>query len=387
MKINVLWIDDEWRKQTAVITDAEQDGIDLKPYESHEEGMFALMADLKGFHAVVLDAKVKKGKDDIVIGLSGLAASRDRLIELNQEGIFLPYFIFTGQPDYMENDVFRDSFGKYYTKGQDNQKLFDDIKKVVLNKDEYIVQRNHHRVFEICDQYFDAETKQILTDILLSIKSPNDLFNDELYFPQIRRILEKLFRQANKFGLLHDKCIVGGKVNLSESNLFLAGKPTKHVNVICSVSHFPGIIADVVRQILSITNAASHTSDTELKNNIDLQAHRSMVKSPYLLYSLTYNLLDVLIWFEEYIKINNDYSFNKGLWKEMQLSPIQSCVLEKDHLGNYHCGEVLISYKEVTEKSYSEGDKINILEIRLNINERTNQYYKNIAFKTQKAEQ
>ena len=113
MRIKVLWIDDEYKKQSDVIGDAEQDGIDIIPFESHEEGIEALMSNIKGFHAVILDAKVKKGRYDTVTGLSGLTASRDKLIEINNQGTYLPSFIFTGQPDYMDNDMFSETYGEY----------------------------------------------------------------------------------------------------------------------------------------------------------------------------------------------------------------------------------------------------------------------------------
>ena len=80
------------------------------------------------FQAVILDAKVKHKKNDTVTDLEGLRASRDRLIELNNNvNIDLPYFIFTGQPDYQTNELFKQSFGEFYIKGKDNERLIEDI--------------------------------------------------------------------------------------------------------------------------------------------------------------------------------------------------------------------------------------------------------------------
>ncbi len=315
MRFKVLWIDDEYEKQLDLIGDAEQDGIDIFPFKSSEEGMAELERDLYKFHAVILDAKVKKQKGDNVSGLAGLAASRDRLIEINRE-VYLPYFIFTGQPDYMTNEMFRESYGDYYIKGTDNQRLFDSIREKVENKTEYIIQRDYYEAFEICDTYFDRDIKKTLLNILSSVKQPLQKFDDELYFTQIRIVLESIFRVANKFGLLHDNCIVGGKVNLSESSLFLSGEATKHsnVNVKCAKRHFPRIISDATRNILFITGAASHTIDPDLKNNLNLQEYRAFTNSPYMLYSLTYQLLDILMWFRNYVSQNPDPEENKKLW-------------------------------------------------------------------------
>lgn len=367
MRIKVLWIDDEYKKQTDVIGDAEQDGIDLIPFESHEEGMAALMSDIRGFHAVILDAKVKKSKDDTVTGLSGLTASRDRLIELNKDGIYLPYFIFTGQPDYMDNEMFSQSYGSYYIKGIDNQNLFNRIKDSVKNKDEYVIQNDYQKVFNICDKYFDIESKSLLTNVLLSISKPQNSFSDELYFTQLRIILEKIFRLANKFGWLHDKCLLGGRVNLTESSLFLAGEPTKHLNVFCTKKHFPKIIAEGVKNILFVTGAASHTADPDYKNNLDLQAYREIIKSPYLLYSLTYQLLDTIIWLDVYHKVQSDYALNVSYWAEQSLSDLVIGKVTRiadngygTFLPNNETKTLSILPTFVTEHKLSEGQVIKV---------------------------
>lgn len=371
MNIKVLWIDDDYKKQLDVIGDAEQDGINIIPFESHEEGIEALTSNLNGYHAVILDAKVKKLKDDTVTSLAGLAASRDRLIEINNQGVYLPYFIFTGQPDYMDSEMFSQSYGEYFIKGKDNQKLFNSIKEQVQNKEEYIVQSEYKKVFEICEKYFNSETKKCITQVLCSIKKPNSIFDDELYFTQIRKILESLFRVANKKGLLHDKCIPDGKVNLTESSLFLAGEPTKYFGIKCSTKHFPKLIADNVKSIIHTTGAASHTVEAESKNNIDLQEYRTQIKTSYLLYSLVFQLLDIIIWFDEYLKENNDYNLNKSLWIEDMAGDMSNGVVTRIAENGYatflpNTSSKTLSIIPVMVKEFSlfEGQSIKVKTIK-----------------------
>lgn len=320
MKYKVLWIDDDCNTTGRdFIGQAEQDDVDITAFESHEEGIAFLEKNLNKFHAVILDAKVKLKKDDTVIGLEGLKASRDRLIELNSK-LDLPYFIFTGQPDYQTNEMFKESFGEFYIKGTDNEKLINDLINRVENKEDYILQKEYRQVFEVCtEKYIGIDSQKHVLQILSSIKKPNITFDDELYFTKIRIILELMFRATNKYGLLHDVCIANGKVNLAESSLFLAGAETKHFNVICSVSHFPKLIADAVKSIIFITGAASHTSEANSQNNINLDDYRKTVKTPYLLYSLTFQLMDVLIWFKEYVDNNNDITLNKSYWQAISI--------------------------------------------------------------------
>lgn len=315
MKYKVLWIDDDCNTTGRdFIGQAEQDDVDITAFESHEEGIAFLENNLTSINAIILDAKVKHMKNDTVTNLEGLRASRDRIIELNNK-VDLPYFIFTGQPDYQTNELFKQSFGNFYTKGIDNERLIADVIKRIEQSEDYILKKQYQKVFEVCTpEYIGTESIKNILKILSSIRHPNTKFEDDLYFTQIRITLEYMFRAANKFGLLHDACISNGKVNLTESSLFLAGLETKHLKVKCKVSHFPKMIADSVQSIIFITGAASHTTAADTKNNINLLTYRKLIKTPYLLYSLSFQLMDVLIWFKEYLDMNLNIDLNKKLW-------------------------------------------------------------------------
>ena len=63
MKYKVLWIDDDCNTTGQdFIGQAEQDDVDITPFESHEEGMEYLEKHIHDFQAVILDAKVKHKK-------------------------------------------------------------------------------------------------------------------------------------------------------------------------------------------------------------------------------------------------------------------------------------------------------------------------------------
>lgn len=165
-------------------------------------------------------------------------------------------------------------------------------------------------------------------------------FDDELHFTPIRIVLESMFRAANKFGLLHDLCVKGGKVNLSESSLFMSGEETKHLSIKAKESVFNKIISNNVKSLIFITGAASHTVIDDPKKNIDLMDYKSIVKTPFLLYSLTFQLIDVLVWFKNYVDSNPDVAKNKLNWENsIQLS-------EKKEDGFWQRGTVINLNKE-----------------------------------------
>ena len=236
----------------------------------------------------------------------------------------------------------------------------------------------YKKVFDICEKHFNPEIKKNLIKILLSVKNPTQTFDDELYFTQIRIILESLFRIANKAGLLHDKCIDNsGKVNLTEASLFLSGLPTNHLNVSCATAHFTKIISDTVKNILFITGAASHTTDPDIKKNVNIQEYRKIVNTPYLLYSLCFQLIDLIIWFDDYLKTNNDPLKNKSLWIEIVSAKegdwISGTVLRiaENGYGTFQpddgSGAITIPPQMITDNNLKEKQQIKIIiEIKNN---------------------
>ncbi len=312
----VLWIDDEYKKQDAVISDAELSGINIIPFESHEEGIQYLEANLNRIDAIILDAKVKDKKDDETTNLEGLRKSRDYINSLPLD-VRPPYFIFTGQPDYMGNDMFLESYGEPYKKASDNEKLFNHIKAAVKDRPNTKIRALYPKVFELFKNGFiDQKYEKHLLKILRSINEEDFAFDDEVYFNQLRQMLEVAMRRANEAGILHDKCINHkGEVILQLSSLFLSGFEIDNLDINCKKTHFSKIISNHVKEILDITNVGSH-ADNEGKNESEanLKEYREMLNTQYLLYSITFKLMDVLLWFSEYIKKNNDIELNKSLW-------------------------------------------------------------------------
>ena len=129
--------------------------------------------------------------------------------------------------------------------------------------------------------------------------------------------------------------------------------------------------ANVIKDILK--------SFEENKNNIDLQEYRKQVKSPYLLYSLAFQLLDVIIWFDEYLKTNNDYDYNKSLWlQDMSKIYIEGEIC-KDANGYYYCGEFLLWKRIIDDNTFIVGDVIQVTQASDNTNTATKNNYQFFA--------
>lgn len=324
MMKKIIWIDDEYEKQDALLDSAYHNyGVTLIPFKTSKAGMEALANDLSSFSGVILDAKVFYESENEVAKLKGLQNSIYRLKELSSKR-YIPYVVFTGQKDLESNETFEDMIPgvAVFKKGIETDKMFNHLLQEIGKLDETTLIKDFRPAFEACE-FIGGESKNTLLQILLSIRRPLENFDDNLYFTQIRIILEGMFRSANKYGLLHDKCIDKGKVNLTESSLFLAGKDLKYSNVRCTTAHFPKIIADSIQTIIHTTGAASHTTDPEIKKNMNIAEYRKLINTPYLLYSLTFQLMDILIWYVKYVEKNPDISSNQKLWIEIAYSEIE----------------------------------------------------------------
>lgn len=316
---NILWIDDQHEDLSALHRTATDYGIKLFPYKSMNGGCGELEKNYSFYDAILLDAKFFENEDDVpgTEDTKWVHQAKDRILQLDKK---FEYFVLTGQAKAYASEEFNNAFKYVFEKGksEDSDELFERLVNAAKNQIETQIRHENSILFEVLKTY-DIEVTKTLLKILKGIKIGSSGFDDQLYFTQLRIILEHLFRKANSIGLLHDLCVQQGtnQVNLTESSLFLSGLDTKHLNVACTVTHFPKLIAENVKNIIHTTGAASHTSNVDITKNIDVQAYRNEISSPYLLYSLAFQLMDVLIWYDSYSKKNSAIATNKSLWKSI----------------------------------------------------------------------
>jgi len=288
MRYNILWIDDDYKTQEDFISFAEQLKIDVTPFESHEEGMISLDSKPNFYHAVILDAKVKKGKDDTKTGVAGLAASRDLLIEMNKD-IYLPYFIYTGQPDYMENEMFSQSYGEFYTKGDDNEKLIRDILESCQKQPEIQARKSHPEIFLSFDKnILPQSSKKLLIDIVQNIENKNYAKKN---LTTQRDLVEAILKSLNAITCIPDSFFsdsMNNKPNLELCVMFLEDRDTRDGNgkIHKLNKNINKSIKAAFRKVKESTNEFSHLKDEDV------------VKYPFI--SNTFLLFEILIWLPEF---------------------------------------------------------------------------------------
>lgn len=318
----VIWFDDEYDTLDLLKEQASINGIQHTGFTNAADGIIELEKNFRLYDAVIVDGMFynKPGQSGNSQKDTALAEVFRALDSFKDKKI-IPSFILSGQISFTKEvnpfaDLFKDN--KVYDKLNDADKaeLWADIKQEADAQEDTQVRHQFKEVFDSFENLgINSEYQNYIVDLIKGIKY-NAPIDEMLYFAQLRKIMEFLFRKSEKAGLLHSRCIHSGEVNLSESSLFLAGRQTNRLGIICSVSHFPGIIAEYVRNIIFITGAAVHTEDEESKNaKLSVESLRKTNRTPFLIYSLVIQLMDVVIWFKNYLGDNTDIEKNKSLWQ------------------------------------------------------------------------
>lgn len=363
MKPRVLWLDDDIRKP-ALLPTVGRFKRRFEVIECECISDFYEKSRKYEWDAAILDVVNVRGENSDVF---------PAIVHIVKDFPEKLWFIFSGQEQITkkENDVRKNLSGTafdrayiskdIYVKDEDEVLLMEDIANAVMNKRQWQVENEYNKVLTIAKERLDdKDCQKHLLDILCAAAGIKPI-DSHLYYNRIRVILEWMFRAARKQGLLHDKCFdKQDKINLTDASLFMAGKATLHSGVICSVAHFPALIANNVKYILEVTGGASHTTEVEDKDIINLTSYWKDIETPYLLYSLAYMLCDVLIWFDTYSSDHPDIEANKRLWMPLDLNDSDRRedyltelldsykgyvgVVEQDAGGNFHVGECLLPY-------------------------------------------
>lgn len=325
---NVIWFDDEYDSLEILKEQATINGINHFGFANAEQGILDLEKNYQKYDAVIIDGLFyrKAGQSGDVKTDSALADVFQKLDNLKDRKI-IPSFILSGQASFTKE---LNPFAKHYKENKvydkqnetDLELLWRDIKAEADLMDDTQIRHQFNEVFNNCDSLcINDEYQHFIITILKSIKY-NTRIDEMIYFAQLRKIIEVLFRRSEKAGLLHANCIKSGEVNLSESSLFLSGLPTRYTAVTCKKPHFPGIIAESVKRIIFITGAAVHTEDEDIKSaKISIEELRKTTKTPFLIYSLVFQLMDIINWFKKYIDENPDKEKNQLLWETLN-SPV-----------------------------------------------------------------
>lgn len=305
---NVLWFDDRISSQEEFMTEAKDNGIILHGFSTLDEGMEELEDKLSFFDAVLLDTtffidsedESSKGVSD---SLRALSLAVNRINQLSAKKI-LPYFIFSSNTAYETDTTFIATYETYYRKyvKEDIIRLFADIRNEVCSRTDAVIRNKYREVFEaFTPSYIGTNHINALFEILRNIENPTKSINERVYYNPLRKILEAIFVALRRVGTIHKDCFKEeGEPNLLFCSLYLSGKEIRFKGgryLKPRTTILPTIIQNNVWNIINYTNIGSHNEVPGKREGSEIsQLRASGVDSPYLLYILTFELLDVILW-------------------------------------------------------------------------------------------
>jgi hypothetical protein len=311
----VLWFDDEHDKLEYLHEEAKLQDIELIGFDNAEDGLKVLENQFKLIDAVIIDGIFHLRANTVGKATTNEAFEEvvKRLYQLSDRKI-IPYFILSGQITFIQNEQRLSGLLKNpkifdKTSDEDRQALWADIIKQANSRIYTQIRTEHPELFTFCsEKYIGEGYADIFLSILKQIKEPYQELNYSYHFPELRKVIEGLFRIFARLGILHEKCVDNGKVNLLLSSHFLAGNPVNHLDIKRSEPAFSATIADSVKRIIHFTNAEVHQDKSILNEN--------QLISKYQLYALTFELISVLTWAKEFIDQNQDIKKNKSYWSD-----------------------------------------------------------------------
>lgn len=317
----VLWIDEEPDK-LQFIDKGRRFDLDIQQFNSWDKARTVLENRFDSVSAIVLDGRcvINAGEEPDPDFLYQVVRELEAIFAQHEEP--LPWYVLSSgtTPDFDKTlqrvamghrDTMESEWGRmFYRKDCDLQDLCLSIRHAVTLKKDNKVRALYRDVFNTMDIYFTPDAKQTMLDILKALHFPeeNRNFDPVLYYTQLRRILEHLFRALNRIGVLPDEVMGSNdKVNLANSSLYLAGRDVNQGGRIVRYGKpghyvFPPVISQIVKSILVVANKNSHTVELDTMGRTVIQDYYNSLHSNNFLFGYTLHLCDVIIWFGRYAK-------------------------------------------------------------------------------------
>lgn len=295
-RYRVIWFDDEHASLDIIREKAFLNDIDLIGFSNAKEGIEELIQNLKDYDAAIIDGLFfqnaeQSGTPTSDKALLDVAMQIEKLSYIKK----LPWFILSGQVGFTKEknryaDGFKDNVVYDKLNNENLSKLWSDIKVESEKQIETQIRFQYSRVFDVCNEKYIGQSAAFdLLEVLKGTGQVVQIIKPELYFTSLRKILEDIFIAFGKNGIIPE-VFIKPTVSLNESSKFLSG--TKEKNFKLNEPVFPKIISNQVRSALAICHPAAHKSDVDKFINL--------VNSSYFLFSVTYQLLGMILWFKIY---------------------------------------------------------------------------------------
>lgn len=337
-KYKVIWFDDKFDNLEMINENAFINGIELVGFKHADKGIEELNKNISEYDAAIVDGiffRESSHSGDAVTdkAMLDVAMAIERLKSIK----VLPWFILSGQTSFkIGENAYADALkeNKVYDKvneTNDYTELWNDLKAAADNQIETQIRHKYRRVFDLCkNNYIGESTSVKLLSILRQVEL-NQEIDSINSFNELRGILELVFGKLNKLKLIPDN-IFKNQGWINQTSVFLSGKHSVYKWHVERNPIHP-TIRNTIYQFLKITQDGSHEFPDQLQLKINDFVNSN--KTDYLYKSTLFQLLDILVYFKDFIDNNLNEAENIKLWYEER---IRSIILP----GNNGWGNILL---------------------------------------------
>lgn len=330
-RYRILWVDEEPDAIGFVETGRRFD-MEIVQYRSWDKARTLLNNRFETFAAVVLDGRcvINSGETPNPDFLYQVVREMEAIMASHEEQ--LPWYVLSSgtAPDFDKTlerismgarSAMADDWGRlFYRKDSDLQDLCLSIRHAVAKRKDNKIKLLYGDTFKVMEQYFPPDARQTMLEILVAMHYPEESHNFDpvLYYTQLRRVLEHLFRAANRIGVLPLEVMGSSdKINLANSSLYLSGREVNlgqgrylHYGK-PGDAVFPPVMAQVLKNILVVANKNSHTLEVSHQGQAAVQDYYNSLHSSNLIFGYTLHLCDVILWFGRFAKKHTAAQYHK----------------------------------------------------------------------------
>lgn len=340
--IKVLWVEDDPNVTEQYPVTAERYGLDMVAHPCWDDAFEALKNEFDSWGAIILDAKCKHHKDSLdnaarflVEALSDIRAiCAEKKHQINWYVLSAAGGAETKQiNDLISEDRLRwdkdwtDKNGKlYYNKTEEEIKiLFQRVYyHATITERTQIKTQLYRGVFDAMQQCkIHGEASELMVDLLFNLHRNKEGKEANSIMWEARKIMEHVFRaMIDEWGMLPTDFVSldkKEKVNLTSSSRMLGGLSTENdkrtMSYVYDVPIINSILNYQIKGIVDQTGEYLHTGRNggQVSGISELMA--SVNNSPYLVYGMTMNLCNIILWLANYVKANPDPVENMKKWR------------------------------------------------------------------------
>ena len=412
----VLWVDDEDAIVLGTKQDADVYGIELDRYSNWQDAEVALRAKFEDYSAIILDANCKLSQDKNITGTFINVVLRAISQISGEKQKFIPWYILSAGT--AENFSFTISgaeeshntkeWGQMWYKkdvpeddSRNSKYLYENIIRVAKGQTNNVVLFRHKDVFEYLGEgkLIDERARIIMLKMLCALYYPEENIGYKYEGNPLRKVMEYIFRSANKIGLLPQECIErDDNINLLESNRYMSGLNTTYSHLRYGEpgtgnegkggdTIFPEIIGYMTKSIIAFGSVESHTTNKINPYTINDKDYTLTEKEKELFFGYVLQLCHIIKWFGNYAGEHSNIEENRKMQrvvvvvtedngeKQVDLESARKRYENEEVVPT--CDNGIWHYKEccVSVKYWTEGNKMVITEVSLNTNKQTKSEY------------